>query len=61
MIPTLKIIQQQILLGERIMKIKPFGGTIPISGPRSVTVGDGLILVGTQQVLLHLCLKEDLI
>ena len=28
------------------MKIKPFGGTIPISGPRSVTVGDGLILVG---------------
>ncbi len=28
------------------MKVRPFGGTIPISGPRSVTVGDGLILVG---------------
>lgn len=28
------------------MKIKPFGGTIPISGPRSTTTGDGLILVG---------------
>lgn len=28
------------------MKIKPFGGTIPISGPRSKTVDDGLILVG---------------
>ena len=27
-------------------KIKPFGGTIPISGPRSKTVDDGLILVG---------------
>jgi digeranylgeranylglycerophospholipid reductase len=28
------------------VKVRPFGGTIPISGPRSVTVGDGLILVG---------------
>ncbi len=28
------------------IKIRPFGGTIPISGPRAVTVGDGLILVG---------------
>ena len=28
------------------MKVRPFGGTIPISGPRSVTVADGLILVG---------------
>ena len=28
------------------IKVRPFGGTIPISGPRSVTVGDGLILVG---------------
>ena len=28
------------------VKVRPFGGTIPISGPRSITVGDGLILVG---------------
>jgi len=28
------------------IKVRPFGGTIPISGPRSVTVADGLILVG---------------
>ena len=28
------------------IKVRPFGGTIPISGPRSVTVDDGLILVG---------------
>ena len=28
------------------IKIRPFGGTIPISGPRDVTVADGLILVG---------------
>jgi len=27
-------------------KPRPFGGTIPISGPREVTTGDGLILVG---------------
>ncbi len=27
-------------------KIKPFGGTIPISGPREKTVDDGVILVG---------------
>jgi len=27
-------------------KVKPFGGTIPISGPRDKTVDDGLILVG---------------
>ncbi|MAS58066.1 MAG: hypothetical protein CMA37_05610 [Euryarchaeota archaeon] len=27
-------------------KPKPFGGTIPISGPREITTGDGLILVG---------------
>ncbi len=27
-------------------KVKSFGGNIPISGPRSVTVDDGLILVG---------------
>jgi len=27
-------------------KIKPFGGTIPISGPRSITYGDGLLLIG---------------
>jgi digeranylgeranylglycerophospholipid reductase len=25
---------------------RPFGGTIPISGPREITTGDGLILVG---------------
>lgn len=28
------------------VKVKPFGGTIPISGPRSITYGDGLLLVG---------------
>lgn len=28
------------------MKIRPFGGTIPISGPRSITVQEGIILVG---------------
>ena len=28
------------------IKPKPFGGTIPISGPREITTGDGLILVG---------------
>ena len=28
------------------IKIRPFGGTIPISGPREVTVQDGIILVG---------------
>ncbi|HJM54616.1 MAG TPA: NAD(P)/FAD-dependent oxidoreductase [Poseidonia sp.] len=28
------------------LKIRPFGGTIPISGPRTTTVGDGVILVG---------------
>ena len=28
------------------IKVRPFGGTIPISGPRSITVGDGVILVG---------------
>jgi digeranylgeranylglycerophospholipid reductase len=27
-------------------KVKPFGGTIPISGPREKTVEDGVILVG---------------
>jgi len=27
-------------------KIRPFGGTIPISGPRKITTDDGLILVG---------------
>ncbi|MDP6869914.1 MAG: NAD(P)/FAD-dependent oxidoreductase [Candidatus Poseidoniaceae archaeon] len=27
-------------------KPRPFGGTIPISGPRKITTGDGLILVG---------------
>ena len=27
-------------------KIKPFGGTIPISGPRNNTIDDGLIMVG---------------
>ncbi len=27
-------------------KPRPFGGTIPISGPREITTGDGLILVG---------------
>jgi digeranylgeranylglycerophospholipid reductase len=27
-------------------KIRPFGGTIPISGPRTTTVGDGILLVG---------------
>ena len=27
-------------------KVKPFGGTIPISGPRERTVDDGVILVG---------------
>ena len=28
------------------IKIRPFGGTIPISGPRTTTVGDGVVLVG---------------
>ena len=28
------------------IKVRPFGGTIPISGPRPTTVGDGLLLVG---------------
>tara|TARA_B110000467_G_scaffold164576_1_gene194382 strand:+ start:4418 stop:5656 length:1239 start_codon:yes stop_codon:yes gene_type:complete len=28
------------------IKVRPFGGTIPISGPRSRTVDDGVILVG---------------
>ncbi len=28
------------------MKIKPFGGTIPISGPRNNTIDDGLIMIG---------------
>jgi digeranylgeranylglycerophospholipid reductase len=28
------------------IKIKPFGGTIPISGPREITVETGVILVG---------------
>ena len=28
------------------IKIRPFGGTIPISGPRTTTVGDGVMLVG---------------
>jgi len=28
------------------IKPRPFGGTIPISGPREITTGDGLILVG---------------
>ena len=28
------------------IKVRPFGGTIPISGPRSRTVADGVILVG---------------
>ncbi len=28
------------------VKVRPFGGTIPISGPRPTTVGDGLLLVG---------------
>ena len=27
-------------------KVRPFGGTIPISGPRTTTVGDGILLVG---------------
>jgi len=28
------------------IKVRPFGGTIPISGPRSRTVAEGVILVG---------------
>jgi len=28
------------------IKPRPFGGTIPISGPREITTGDGLILIG---------------
>lgn len=28
------------------IKIRPFGGTIPISGPRTTTVGEGVLLVG---------------
>ena len=28
------------------LKIKPFGGTIPISGPRNNTIDDGLIMIG---------------
>ena len=35
-----------IHLGGQRALVRPFGGTIPISGPRSVTVDDGLILVG---------------
>lgn len=31
---------------EQKTKVKPFGGTIPISGPREKTVDDGVILVG---------------
>ncbi len=27
-------------------KVKPFGGTIPISGPREFTCGDGFMLIG---------------
>lgn len=27
-------------------KVKPFGGTIPISGPRNNTIDDGLIMIG---------------
>ena len=40
------------------IKTRPFGGTIPISGPRSQTVDEGLILVGTQQDLLLRYSKE---
>ncbi|RAH14645.1 MAG: hypothetical protein CMB56_005185 [Methanobacteriota archaeon] len=28
------------------IKVKPFGGTIPISGPRNNTIDDGLIMIG---------------
>ena len=28
------------------IKVRPFGGTIPISGPRSTTVDEGILLVG---------------
>ena len=31
---------------DKAKKARPFGGTIPISGPRDVTVEDGIILVG---------------
>ena len=31
---------------EESVRVRPFGGTIPISGPREVTVQDGVILVG---------------
>ena len=31
---------------DQSVKVRPFGGTIPISGPREVTVEDGVILVG---------------
>ena len=31
---------------DKSVKVRPFGGTIPISGPREVTVQDGVILVG---------------
>ena len=50
-----KFIQDTYLDGKPIVnpqwrdqgiKARPFGGTIPISGPREVTVEDGIILVG---------------
>ena len=50
-----KFIQDTYLDGKPIVnpqwrdesvKVRPFGGTIPISGPRDVTVDDGVILVG---------------
>ena len=31
---------------EEGIKVRPFGGTIPISGPREVTVDDGVVLIG---------------
>ena len=31
---------------DQTTKVRPFGGTIPISGPREVTVEDGVVLVG---------------
>ena len=31
---------------EEGIKVRPFGGTIPISGPRSTTVDEGILLVG---------------
>ncbi len=50
-----KFIQDTYLDGKPIVnpqwrdesvRVRPFGGTIPISGPRDVTVDDGVILVG---------------